>query len=176
MRLYLCTKIRLAQCQKFDVLKKLDGIILKIITKAEKMNWLSTTLNISTKGRGLHDFTDQINAQLRSWEVKQGMVFLFVQHTSASLVINENYASAARRDMERFLDHIAPEGQNWHEHTLEGKDDSPAHMRTMITPTSMTIPVDNGQLNLGSWQGIFLAEHRRSRQRRQILLRVLSME
>ena len=140
------------------------------------MKWLSTTLNINTNGRGLHDFTDKINAQLRSWEVKEGIAFLFVQHTSASLVINENYAKSARRDMEQFLDHIAPEGQNWYEHTMEGEDDSPAHMRTMITPTSMTIPVDNGKLNLGSWQGIFLAEHRRSRQSRRILLRVLSMD
>lgn len=140
------------------------------------MNWFSTTLTINTDGQGLHDFTDKINSQLRSWNAKEGMAFLFVQHTSASLVINENYASSARRDMERFLDHIAPEGQDWHEHTLEGKDDSPAHMRAMITPTSMTIPVDNGKLNLGSWQGIFLAEHRRSRQRRRVLLRVLSVD
>lgn len=140
------------------------------------MNWFSTTLRVGTDGQGLYDFTDQINEQLNDWDAKQGMAFLFVQHTSASLVINENYASSARRDLERFLDHIAPEGQNWYEHTMEGKDDSPAHMRTMITPTSMAIPVDNGKMNLGSWQGIFLAEHRRSRQTRQVLLRVLAMD
>lgn len=139
------------------------------------MNWFKTTLNISTGSQGLHDFTDRINSQIREWGVKEGMAFLFVQHTSASLVINENYASDARRDMEGFLDHIAPEGESWYEHTLEGKDDSPAHMRTMITSTSMTIPIDNGKLNLGTWQGIFLAEHRRRNQQREVLLRVLAV-
>ena len=137
------------------------------------MKWFSQTLTVKTSGQGLHDFTDEINSQIRQWDVNEGMAFLFVQHTSASLVINENYASSARRDMEGFLEHIAPEGENWYEHTMEGSDDSPAHMRTMITPTSMTIPVDNGQLNLGTWQGIYLAEHRRGSQRRKILLRVL---
>ena len=140
------------------------------------MKWYSTTLNIQSHGQGLHDFTDEINAQIRKWQVREGMAFLFVQHTSASLVINENYASSARRDMESFLEHIAPEGESWYEHTMEGSDDSPAHMRTMITPTSMTIPVDEGQLNLGTWQGIFLAEHRRGQQRRKVLLRVLSTQ
>ena len=137
------------------------------------MKWFSKTLTVKTNGQGLVDFTDEINGQIRQWDVKEGMAFLFVQHTSASLVINENYASSARRDMEGFLEHIAPEGENWYEHTMEGSDDSPAHMRTMITPTSMTIPVDNGQLNLGTWQGIYLAEHRRGIQRRKVLLRVL---
>ncbi len=140
------------------------------------MKWFSETLTLKSNGQGLYDFTDKINSQIRQWGAQQGMAFLFVQHTSASLVINENYASSARRDMESFLDHIAPEGQSWYEHTMEGSDDSPAHMRTMITPTSMTIPVDDGQLNLGTWQGIFLAEHRRGSQRRKILLRVLAME
>ena len=140
------------------------------------MQWFKSTININTNGQGFHDFTDQINAQLREWGVKEGMAFLFVQHTSASLVINENYASSARRDMERFLEHVAPEGQNWYEHTMEGKDDSPAHMRTMITPTSMSIPVDNGHLNLGTWQGIFLAEHRHRGHRRQVLLRVMDVD
>ena len=140
------------------------------------MKWLKTTLTINTSGQGLHAFTEQINAQLQEWGVKEGMAFLFVQHTSASLVINENYATGARRDMEKFLNHIAPEGESWHEHVDEGKDDSPAHMRTMITPTSMTIPIDEGKLNLGYWQGIFIAEHRRRGQRRQVLLRVLAVE
>ena len=138
------------------------------------MKWYKATLNISTNGRGLHDFTDQINSKIREWGVGDGMAYLFLQHTSASLVINENYASSARRDMENFLDHVAPEGENWYEHTMEGEDDSPAHLRTMITPNSMTIPVDNGKMNLGTWQGVFLAEHRRRGQHRKVLLRVLA--
>jgi secondary thiamine-phosphate synthase enzyme len=140
------------------------------------MKWFSKALTVKTSGQRMYDFTDEINSQIRQWDVNEGMAFLFVQHTSASLVINENYASSARRDMESFLEHIAPEGENWYEHTMEGSDDSPAHMRTMITPTSMTIPVDNGQLNLGTWQGIYLAEHRRGSQRRKVLLRVLETD
>jgi len=139
------------------------------------MDWFKATLHINTNGQGLHPFTDKVNAKIRQWDVSQGMAFLFVQHTSTSLLINENYDSSARRDMERFLNHLAPESENWYEHTIEGKDDSPAHIRTMITPTNMTIPIDNGQLNLGTWQGIFLAEHRHRGQRRKVLLRVLKI-
>ncbi|MEA3325837.1 MAG: secondary thiamine-phosphate synthase enzyme YjbQ [Chloroflexota bacterium] len=139
------------------------------------MQWYSITLSIRTTGQGLHSFTHQINSKLHEWGVHEGMAFLFVQHTSASLVINENFAPTARRDMERFLDHIAPEGESWYEHTVEGRDDSPAHMRTMITHTSLAIPVDDGALNLGTWQGVFLAEHRRRAQLRQVLLRVLDV-
>jgi secondary thiamine-phosphate synthase enzyme len=140
------------------------------------MDWFSNTLIIKSGGKGLVDFTEEINNQIRQWNVDEGLAFIFVQHTSASLVINENYASSARRDMENFLDHLAPEGQAWYEHTMEGSDDSPAHMRSMITPTSMTIPVDDGKLSLGTWQGIFLAEHRQGSQRRKVLLRVLAVK
>lgn len=140
------------------------------------MDWYKTTLSIQTHRKGLHDFTGMVNEQLKKWGVKEGMAFLFVQHTSASLVINENYASSARRDLEGFLEHIAPEGESWYEHRLEGSDDSPAHMRTMITPISMTIPVDDGMLSLGTWQGLYLAEHRRQGHLRRVLLRVLAVE
>jgi secondary thiamine-phosphate synthase enzyme len=104
------------------------------------------------------------------------MAFLFIQHTSASLIINEDYAPSARRDMENFLEHIAPEGQAWYAHTLEGRDDSPAHMRAMLTNTSLDIPIDNGALSLGTWQGVYVAEHRKSGSQRRVLLRVLSIE
>ena len=140
------------------------------------MNWYKHRIIVNTNGQGFHDVTDQINAQIRAWDVNEGMAYLFLQHTSASLVINENYANSARRDMEAFFEHIAPEGESWYQHTMEGRDDSPAHMRTMITPTSMTIPIDGGQLNLGTWQGIFLAEHRHRGHRRIVLLRVLAVE
>lgn len=140
------------------------------------MNWHKQTITINTRGRGFHDITDQINAHIQTWDVTEGMAFLFLQHTSASLVINENYANSARGDMEAFLEHIAPEGEPWYQHTMEGSDDSPAHLRTMITPTSMTIPIDDGRLSLGTWQGLFLAEHRRRGHHRRILLRVLAVE
>jgi secondary thiamine-phosphate synthase enzyme len=115
-----------------------------------------------------------LNTQIHNWGVKEGILFIFLQHTSASLVINENYDQTARRDMENFFDKHIPEGQNWYEHTLEGLDDSPAHLRTMITHTNLTIPVDQGKMNLGTWQGIFLAEHRRGGHHRRILLRMIS--
>jgi secondary thiamine-phosphate synthase enzyme len=139
------------------------------------MQWHASTLLIETDGQGFYDFTDQINSQIRQLHVQTGIAYLFVQHTSASLVINENYDSSAQRDMESFLEHIAPEGQNWYQHTLEGLDDSPAHMRSIITNTSLTIPVDTGKLNLGTWQGVYLAEHRLGRHQRRVLLRVLSI-
>lgn len=137
------------------------------------MKWFKGTISINTHGQGLYAFTKEINNQIRNWGVTEGMAFLYVQHTSASLVVNENYDPSAKRDLESFLDHLAPEGQNWYEHTLEGKDDSPAHMRTMLTNISLNIPIDNGSLNLGTWQGIFLAEHRQRGHNRQVLLRVL---
>jgi len=139
------------------------------------MQWYSITLTIRTTEQGLHNFTNQINSQLYDWGVREGIVYLFVQHTSASLVINENFDSSARRDMEQFLDRIAPEGESWYEHTVEGRDDSPAHMRTIITNTSMTIPIDDGALTLGTWQGVFLAEHRQGPHSRHVLLRVLDV-
>lgn len=140
------------------------------------MKIFKKNLTIQTSGRGLYEFTGQINTHIQSWGVREGMAYLFVPHTSASLVINESYAASARRDMEAFLDHLAPEGESWYEHTIEGRDDSPAHMRAMITQTSVSIPVDEGRLSLGTWQGVFLAEHRRRGHRRQVLLRVLAVE
>ncbi len=137
------------------------------------MEWHKATISIRTRGRGFHPFTQEINQQIRQWGVGEGMAFLFLKHTSASMVINENASPSAQRDMEDFFNHVAPEGESWYDHTLEGKDDSPAHLRTMITHTSLTIPIDNGQLNMGTWQGVYLAEHRQRGQNRKVLLRVL---
>ena len=140
------------------------------------MKWYKTILFISTSGKGFHKFTTAINKQIQEWEIKEGMAFLFIQHTSASLVINENYAPSAQRDMESYLDYIAPEGLGWYTHNLEGNDDSPAHLRAMITNTSLDIPIDDGALSLGTWQGVYVAEHRTSGAQRRVLLRVLSTE
>jgi len=139
------------------------------------MQFYKKNLVLQTSERSLIEVTAQINTQIHDWGVRQGMAYLFIPHTSASLVINECYDHSAKRDLEMYLDRIAPEGESWYAHTLEGRDDSPAHMRTMITTTSLTIPIDDGQLSLGTWQGIFLAEHRRRGQQRQVLLRVLSV-
>jgi secondary thiamine-phosphate synthase enzyme len=139
------------------------------------MEWYKTTLSLQTHNKGLYEFTDRINLQIHEWGVEEGMAYLFIQHTSASLVINESFDPSAKQDLESFLDHIAPEGQNWYIHTLEGRDDSPSHIRAMLTHSSLTIPVDEGRLSLGTWQGIYLAEHRRHGYRRSVLLRVLQV-
>ena len=131
---------------------------------------------IQTATSGLLAITDQIDAQIHDWEVREGMAYVFVPHTSASLVINESYDSSAKRDLEAYLHRIAPEGEDWYDHTIEGRDDSPAHIRAMLTTTSLTIPIDDGRLSLGTWQGIYLAEHRHRKHRRQVLLRVLSVD
>jgi secondary thiamine-phosphate synthase enzyme len=139
------------------------------------MDWLKTTLQISTPGKGLHNFTAQVEDTLRTWQVTEGICHLFVQHTSASLVISESYDPSARVDMEVFMDKLAPENQSWYRHTMEGADDSPSHLRAMLTSTSLSIPVDNGQLSLGTWQGIYLFEHRTRGHRRNILVRCLKV-
>ncbi len=139
------------------------------------MQWHKATLEIVTRGKGLYPVTRQVEEHIRRWGVREGLCFLYVQHTSASLVISESYDPTARQDMEAFLERLAPEGQPWHRHTLEGVDDSPSHLRAMLTSTSETIPVDDGRLSLGAWQGIYLAEHRSRGRRRRILLRCLSV-
>lgn len=137
------------------------------------MNWHKDTLEVVTRGKGLYPFTDEVNARIRKWSLQEGMCFLFLQHTSASLTISESYDPSAREDLETFLDKLAPENQPWHRHTMEGPDDSPSHMRAMLTLPGVTIPIDDGQLSLGTWQGIYLCEHRRRGHRRKILIRCL---
>ena len=139
------------------------------------MNWFKDTIQLTTRGKGMHDFSGEVEQRLQAWGVQEGICFLFLQHTSASLVISENYDPTARKDLEAFMERLAPEGQAWQRHTLEGADDSPSHMRAMLTDVSLSIPVDNGRLNLGSWQGIYLFEHRSRAQRRRVLIRCLSV-
>ena len=140
------------------------------------MNWYKDTLQIQTQGKGLFPFSDSINSKIREWGIKKGMCFLYLQHTSASMVISESYDPSARIDLENFMERLAPENQAWYRHTMEGSDDSPSHMRAMLTDTSLTIPIDDGQLNLGTWQGVYLFEHRSRPHRRRVLLRCLSVE
>ena len=138
------------------------------------MNWFKGTLEIQTRGKGLYPFTDAISQYIRGWEIGEGMCFLYIRHTSASLVISESYDPTARIDLEAYMERLAPENQAWHRHTLEGSDDSPSHMRAMLTDTSLSIPIDDGRLNLGTWQGVYLFEHRVRGHHRQVLVRCLS--
>jgi secondary thiamine-phosphate synthase enzyme len=139
------------------------------------MNWFSEVIQVETRGKGLYSITDQIRQVLKDWDIQEGMCFLFIQHTSASLAINESYDPSARQDMEVFLERLVPEGESWYRHTMEGSDDSPSHMRSMLTLTSLTIPIDEGDLSLGTWQGIYLFEHRAHHHRRKIQIRCLDV-
>lgn len=139
------------------------------------MNWYKSQLSLQTKGKGLYPFTGEINQQIRQWEIQEGICHLFIPHTSASLIINESYDPTARQDLESFLNHLVPEDQPWHRHTLEGSDDSPSHMRSILTSTSLSIPVEKGELLLGTWQGVYLFEHRRSGHHRKVFLRCLGV-
>jgi len=140
------------------------------------MNWYKTTLEISTQSKGLNDITESVRAQLKSWNVREGMCFLFLQHTSASLAMSENWDPTARADLETFMERLVPEGDIWYTHDFEGPDDATSHIRSMLTDTSLTIPVDDGNLSLGTWQGIYVFEHRSRPHRRKVLMRVLDAD
>jgi len=140
------------------------------------MDWFKELIEIQTRGKGLYPFTEQVERPIRGWFVKEGMCYLFIQHTSASLLISENYDPTARIDLETYMEKLAPENQSWYRHTLEGPDDSSSHLRAMLTPVSITIPIENGKLCLGTWQGIYLFEHRVHPQLRRVLLRCLSVD
>jgi secondary thiamine-phosphate synthase enzyme len=140
------------------------------------MNWHKTTLDISTGGKGLHDITEKVRAQIRDWGVQEGMCYLFLPHTSASLVLSENWDPTARADLETFMERLVPERDAWYTHKLEGPDDATSHIRSILTDTSLTIPVDDGKPSLGTWQGIYIFEHRARPHHRQLLIRVLAIK
>jgi secondary thiamine-phosphate synthase enzyme len=123
--------------------------------------------------RGLHEFTAEVRAWVSRQDVRSGLLTLFCRHTSASLVIQENAAPAVRRDLEKFFDELAPEGAGLYEHDDEGPDDMPAHLKTALTQVHLAIPVMDGKLMLGTWQGIYLFEHRSSPSPREIVLHLI---
>lgn len=132
---------------------------------------LQDSLSVQTRGRGLVDITDRVAGVVKSANVRIGQCTVFVQHTSASLVIQENADPSVRRDMDAWMERIAPEGDGY-EHDDEGPDDMPGHLRSAITRTSEVIPITNGRLALGTWQGIYLWEHRRAPHTRSIVVHV----
>jgi len=129
-----------------------------------------TPVNISVSGQGLHDITRQITAVVDAESITEGLCTLFIQHTSASLLIQENYDPSARVDLENWLNRLVPESDPLYTHTLEGPDDMPAHIKSAITASSLSIPIINGELALGTWQGIFLWEHRYQSGIRKVLI------
>lgn len=133
-----------------------------------------TTLQVSVSGQGLHAFTQQVQSAVDRGNIEEGLCTLFIQHTSASLLIQENYDPSAQRDLENWLNRLVPENDPLYTHTLEGPDDMPAHIKAALTATSLSIPVIGGQLALGSWQGIYLWEHRTFSGGRRVILHLSS--
>lgn len=130
-------------------------------------------ISISVSGQGLQDITPEINAAVSRTNLSEGLCTLFIQHTSASLLIQENYDPSAKVDLERWLNRLVPEDDPLYTHTLEGADDMPAHIKASLTATSLSIPIMNGRLALGTWQGIFLWEHRHHRGNRKVILHAI---
>jgi secondary thiamine-phosphate synthase enzyme len=133
----------------------------------------SETFSIHTHGKGTSEITNHVAAIVSRAAIRNGTVTVFVRHTSASLVIMENADPSARRDLEMFFEKLVPENTPWFIHTLEGPDDMPSHIRMALTRTSEVIPIIDGKMTLGTWQGIFLFEHRSRPHTRQIAVSVI---
>lgn len=131
-----------------------------------------TILTIRTQGAKLYDITDDVARWLDETGLAEGLLTLFCQHTSASLLVTENVSGSVHRDLVRWLGRAVPEGDGY-EHSAEGPDDMPAHIKAMLTGTSLAIPVADGRMTLGTWQGVFLAEHRRAPHTRKVTAHLL---
>jgi len=128
------------------------------------------SINVHAAHQGLFEFTAQVNTIVQDSALQEGLCTLFVRHTSASLLIQENADPSAKRDLEHWLNRLVPEGDALYTHRLEGADDMPAHIKSALTATSLSIPIIHGQLALGNWQGIYLWEHRRQGGPRTIVI------
>jgi secondary thiamine-phosphate synthase enzyme len=137
------------------------------------MRQLQTTFHLPTRGKGLYEFTGEIERWLADSGVRDGLLTLFVQHTSASLVIQEHADPDVRADLENFLSRLVPENDPLYRHTDEGPDDMPAHVRAALTQTQLSIPVRGGRMVLGTWQGVHLFEHRRDSHTRRVAAHLL---
>lgn len=136
------------------------------------MHVLHDEIDMRTNGKGTYEITDEIQRKIDKSGLRNGIVTVFVQHTSCSLTTMENAAPAARRDVERFFEELVPENADY-EHDDEGQDDMPSHIRMVLTRTSETIPIVDGKMQLGTWQGIFLFEHRREAHGRRVHLTII---
>jgi len=137
------------------------------------MTFIQTTITLPPFRRGFHLITSLINQEIKGLEtIKVGMANIFIQHTSASLTINENAAPTVRQDFESHFNKMIPENMSYYKHTYEGSDDMPAHLKASVLGNSLQIPVTNGQFNLGTWQGIYLCEHRNSASSRKIIITI----
>jgi len=130
-------------------------------------------IEIRTNGKGLFEITDEVQSTIDKCGVQNGTATVFVQHTSCSVIIMENADPTARRDLEEFFDRLVPEDADYFTHGSEGSDDMPSHIRMVLTRTSETVPIVNSQMQLGTWQGIFLFEHRRAPYRRKVTVTIV---
>lgn len=129
-----------------------------------------SSFHISTSGKGFYDISSQLKKNFHLDSTANGILLVFLMHTSASLCIQESYDPTAKADMEHFLELLAPENEPWHRHTLEGSDDTTSHLKSLLTGNQLTLPIVNGELHMGKWQGVYLCEHRRGEHRRQVWL------
>ena len=138
------------------------------------MIWIQTTIRLSPRSRGFHLITREIVEQIpQIQDIHIGIAHIFIQHTSASLTLNENASPDVRQDMESHFNQMVPEDAPYYRHTFEGPDDMPAHIKSSLLGSSVTVPVSNGRLNLGTWQGIYLCEHRDRASSRRLVLTVM---
>lgn len=137
------------------------------------MKTINLNLNINTKPKCLIDITYEISRQVENSKIKNGLCSLFIQHTSASLIIQENADPSVLRDIESFFRRLVSEDENLYEHNSEGPDDMPAHIRSLLTNTSLSIPIINSKLVLGTWQGIYLYEHRNRDYVRKVIVNIM---
>jgi len=131
-----------------------------------------TEISVEIPAQGLHEITGEVAAAVRQSQLREGLCTLFLQHTSASLVIQENADPSARRDLERWMNRLVPENDGLYTHTMEGADDMPSHIKTALTAVNLSVPIVDGRLALGTWQGIYLWEHRRQRGRRRCVVHI----
>lgn len=140
-------------------------------SKRKLMEWFQKQITLPAKERGFHIITDEITRQFHEISnIKTGLAHIFIQHTSASLTINENADPSVRRDLETHFKRMVPEDTTLYEHTLEGPDDMTSHIKTSLLGPSISIPITNGKLNMGTWQGIYLCEHRNNGRSRKLVI------
>jgi secondary thiamine-phosphate synthase enzyme len=133
------------------------------------------SIGIRTSGKGTYEITDEVAEVLSRSKITSGTVTVFIQHTSCSLIIMENADPTARADLEKFFDKLVPENAPYFEHNDEGPDDMPSHIRMVLTRSSEVIPVEDSRMQLGTWQGIFLFEHRKANHRRKVVVTVIGV-
>ena len=141
------------------------------------MKWYQKEISFNPKPRGIHLVTDEVISQLPEIrKIKIGLMHILIKHTSASITLNENYDPDVRSDMEKYFNHSVKENEPWYSHNSEGPDDMPAHVKSTLIGNSVTIPITNGMLNLGTWQGIYFCEHRNYGGSRRIIVTIYGEE